>query len=221
MRTLLVIAGIAAALAIVDRVLVWCELRGWIYYRLTPRPKHGAIGNTLLAVEELYRPSRRHVIERRQAEHVGRDADDEAGSSPPHAREATMPRDPVPVSEAFTAFVVDQLEELGAVEPRRMFGGVGLYAGDLFFGLIAHDVLYLKLDEKAHAEYEAAGMQPFRPTAGGAPMKYYSVVPSVLDHRAELARWARRALAAAARQQDAGRAPRRRAVRRRRQRRSR
>ena len=30
---------------------------------------------------------------------------------------------------------------------KRMFGGVGLYAGDLFFALIAGDVLYLKADD--------------------------------------------------------------------------
>jgi hypothetical protein len=31
-----------------------------------------------------------------------------------------------------------------------MFGGVGLYAGDLFFALIAGDVLYLKADKATH-----------------------------------------------------------------------
>ncbi len=31
---------------------------------------------------------------------------------------------------------------------KRMFGGVGLYAGALFFALLAGDVLYLKTDAR-------------------------------------------------------------------------
>ena len=38
-----------------------------------------------------------------------------------------------------------------------MFGGVGLYHADLFFGIIARDVLYLKVDDVNRPDYEAAG----------------------------------------------------------------
>ena len=51
------------------------------------------------------------------------------------------------VSEPFKSFVLDQLEELGDVAPRSMFGGIGLYCRGVFFGLIASDVLYLKVDD--------------------------------------------------------------------------
>jgi DNA transformation protein and related proteins len=47
------------------------------------------------------------------------------------------------------AFVVEQLDPLGPIASTRMFGGVGLYAGDLFLALIAGDALYLKADESA------------------------------------------------------------------------
>ena len=50
-------------------------------------------------------------------------------------------------SSSFEVFVVDQLSELGTVTSRKMFGGVGLYCDDRFFGLIAHDQLYLKVDD--------------------------------------------------------------------------
>ncbi len=44
-----------------------------------------------------------------------------------------------------------------------MFGGVGLYAGDLFFALIAGDVLYLKADEATRDAREKAAARPFQP----------------------------------------------------------
>jgi TfoX/Sxy family transcriptional regulator of competence genes len=41
-----------------------------------------------------------------------------------------------------------------------MFGGVGLYAGDLFSALIAGDVLYLKADEATRDAREKANALP-------------------------------------------------------------
>ena len=77
MSCLVTLGCVAAFLFVVDRVLIWCELRGWISYRLSPRPVHTAIGNTLLAIEEMYRPSRRHVIEMRLEDAVRREEDDD------------------------------------------------------------------------------------------------------------------------------------------------
>src|SRR6202011_6189680 len=41
----------------------------------------------------------------------------------------------MPVTDSFVAFVLEQLDSLGPITAKRMFGGVGLYAGDLFFAL--------------------------------------------------------------------------------------
>jgi DNA transformation protein len=104
------------------------------------------------------------------------------------------------VSDGFRAFVEGQLEELGGVTTRSMFGGVGLYRGDLFFGIIARDVLYLKADGETRGEFEAIGARPFKPYAHrSGTMKYYSVPVSILESPAELKIWARKAVAAAAR----------------------
>ena len=65
------------------------------------------------------------------------------------------------VSASFVEFVLEQLEPVGAITPKRMFGGVGIYAGDLFFALLADDVLYLKADDSNRADFEAAGAGPF------------------------------------------------------------
>ena len=58
------IAGLAAAGWAIDRALIACELRGWILYRLTPRPRHEmrrAAGSMLIGVDGLFRPAARHV----------------------------------------------------------------------------------------------------------------------------------------------------------------
>jgi len=44
-------------------------------------------------------------------------------------------RNSLAVTDAFKAFVLDQLEDVGDVMPRSMFGGVGLYRRDGFVHL--------------------------------------------------------------------------------------
>ena len=103
----------------------------------------------------------------------------------------------------FRQFVLDQLETLD-VTPRPMFGGTGLYAGDLFFAIIFGDALYLKVDDDNRGMFEAAGMPPFRPFPGRpATLGYYAVPLTVLEHGPDLQRWARTAIAAAAKAADA------------------
>jgi DNA transformation protein and related proteins len=102
------------------------------------------------------------------------------------------------VSEGFKTFVLDQLEELGDVTPRAMFGGVGLYHRSTFFGILARDTLFLKVDAASRADYVRAGMKPFRPFANRpGSLRYYAVPLDVLESAPELAAWARRAIAVA------------------------
>jgi DNA transformation protein len=104
------------------------------------------------------------------------------------------------VSDGFRSFVLGQLEAVGGLVPRSMFGGVGLYADGLFFGIIAGDVLYLKADDFTRPEFERAGAEPFRPYADRAgTMKYYAVPVGVLESEAELLQWAQKAIEAAER----------------------
>jgi DNA transformation protein len=110
------------------------------------------------------------------------------------------------VTSEYLAYVVDQLGEFGTVSARRMFGGAGLYRDDLFFGLIADDILYLKVDESNRPDYEAAGMGPFRPFHSGKNymMGFYEVPADVLEEAEELARWASKACAVAQRKRASG-----------------
>jgi DNA transformation protein and related proteins len=114
-------------------------------------------------------------------------------------------------SSGFEAFVIDQLSELGSVTSRKMFGGVGLYCDDLFFGLIARDQLYLKVDDQTRGFFEKAGCIPFQPYPDrpGA-MHYYSVPVEVLESAPALVDWAGRAVGVAARANQAKSSKRRR-----------
>ena len=95
------------------------------------------------------------------------------------------------VSPGFRAFVLDQLSEVAGLRDRAMFGGIGLYAGDVFFGIIAADTLYFKVDESTRAAYESAGSRPFKPYADRAMiMPYYAVPAAILDHPATAVPWA-------------------------------
>jgi DNA transformation protein and related proteins len=103
-------------------------------------------------------------------------------------------------SRAFETFVLDQLSGAGDIVARKMFGGVGLYCDGIFFGLIARDELYLKVDDSTRAAFVAEGARPFKPYADRpVTMQYYSVPVSVLESAPELVRWIERAVAVAGR----------------------
>ena len=97
-------------------------------------------------------------------------------------------------SEGFRQFVLDQLDALD-VRARSMFGGTGLYSGEYFFGIIAHDRLYLKVDKTTRARFVKAKMKPFRPYPDRAgTMQYYEVPLDVLESTLDLELWAREAV---------------------------
>jgi DNA transformation protein len=81
-----------------------------------------------------------------------------------------------------------------------MFGGVGIYAGDVFFALIADDTLYLKVDDSTRPDFEERGMSPFRPYGEeGETMGYYELPGDALEDPEALRPWAEKAIAAARR----------------------
>ena len=106
------------------------------------------------------------------------------------------------VSHGFREFVLGQLAEVRELQAKPMFGGVGLYSGDVFFGILAGDVLYFKVDETTRGDFEQAGSQPFKPYAARpVTMQYYSVPTAVVEDAVDLAQWARRAIAVAVKKQ--------------------
>jgi len=100
----------------------------------------------------------------------------------------------------FTDFVVELLEGFGPVRVKRMFGGAGVYAGEVMFGLIDDDALYLKTDEALRAELADAGSQPWvysRAPGKWEETSYWRLPETALDDPDEAVAWARKALAVA------------------------
>ena len=104
------------------------------------------------------------------------------------------------VSSSFLAYVVEQLAGIGRVRTKRMFGGVGLYCDAMFFGLLANDALYLKVDDSNRDDFTARGMKPFQPFRDKPEysMSYYQVPAETIEDAEDLVRWARKAVRVAA-----------------------
>jgi len=94
----------------------------------------------------------------------------------------------------FSQFVLDQLNDLGRVDCRHMFGGFGVYRGDTFFGIISDGRLYFKTNEATREDYLAEGMEPFRPSDKMTLKSYYEVPADVLEDPEALTAWATRAI---------------------------
>ena len=102
------------------------------------------------------------------------------------------------VSAEFRAFVEDQIGRVAPVRSRPMFGGIGLYSGDRFFGIVDDDVLYFKVDDQTRPRYAQRRMRPFNPM--GTPMNGYWQVPAdVLEDADELRAWVDEAIEVAGR----------------------
>ncbi len=111
---------------------------------------------------------------------------------------ARAPLSSMRVSASFRDFVLDQLAGVPGLRARAMFGGVGLYADDLFFGIVAADVLYFRVDGTNRREYDTAGSSSFKPYADRAmTMPYYNVPVAVLEDASTLHDWAARAVTVA------------------------
>ena len=110
------------------------------------------------------------------------------------------------VSPEHRAFVEDQLGRVVRLRSRAMFGGVGLYADDVFFALIDDDIVYFKVDDATRPRYEARGMTPFQPP-GEVSFSYYRVPGEVLEDVDELRGWVEEAVEAARRSKRRAKKP--------------
>ena len=55
---------VLAGLYLVDRLALWAEGQGWIYYRKR-HASSSTVGNAFLEVMKIFDPGKRHVIEER------------------------------------------------------------------------------------------------------------------------------------------------------------
>ena len=99
-------------------------------------------------------------------------------------------------------FIHDLFQPFGAVSVRRMFGGAGLFADGVMFGLVSGGQIYLKVDATTVTCFEREQCEPFEySTKNGkrALTSYWRLPDRLYDDADELAQWARQALAAARR----------------------
>ncbi|MFA6266928.1 MAG: TfoX/Sxy family protein [Pseudolabrys sp.] len=93
-------------------------------------------------------------------------------------------------------FVHDLFRDFGTVQIKRMFGGAGIFADGVMFGLIADDVIYLKTDDNTRPAFEREKSKPFQfAKKSGQVMvtSYWRVPDRLYDDGNELADWARAA----------------------------
>ncbi len=111
--------------------------------------------------------------------------------------------------DALAEHLEDLLRPLGKIRLRRMFGGHGIYADELFFGVIVDEQLYFKVDAESRPQFEAAGLEEWIYVKDGRPvrMSYFRPPEDIYDDEESLFHWGRLALDAARR----ARKPRRRA----------
>jgi DNA transformation protein len=114
------------------------------------------------------------------------------------------------LDNGFVAHCMELLAVLGPIRPKRMFGGHGLYADDVFVAIITRDQLYLKTDDQTRPRFEGAGCEPFRyerrakdGSVTTASLGYYQPPEEALESAALMAPWARLAMEAALRSANA------------------
>ena len=97
----------------------------------------------------------------------------------------------------YRAFLLELFEAFGPVSVRPMFGGAGIFAGEVMFGLVSDERVYLKTDETTRIDFDREGAQPFTfvktKTGERIETAYLALPDRLYDERDEAAEWARRA----------------------------
>ena len=105
-------------------------------------------------------------------------------------------------SAGFAEYLKEQLEPLGRISLRRMFGKTGVFCDGAMLGMVADDTFYVRVDAQNRATFaEAASSPPLNYAKGGAliDLAFWRVPERLIDEPDELLDWARAALAAARR----------------------
>lgn len=109
-------------------------------------------------------------------------------------------------------FIRELFAPFRPVTMQRLFGGAGLYADGLIFGLVFDGAIYLKVDATSIPDFEREGSKPFtyvraksKGRIGRASLSYWRLPERLYDDPEEVAVWAARALAIAERKKLAPR----------------
>lgn len=99
--------------------------------------------------------------------------------------------------------IEEMFQAVGPVTIRRMFGGKGIYAGDLIVALEVDGEILLKADDVSIPEFEVSGSRQWtyagRKTGAPLKMPYWTIPEDAFDDPDLMACWVRLALEAAMR----------------------
>lgn len=107
----------------------------------------------------------------------------------------------MPVSPEYKEFLEELFEPIGPIKTKSMFGVDGVFVrlpdGDMMFGLVANETLYLKVDETSRPDFEEEGKRPFVYESKNGKQdveSYYELPEALYDEPDAFAAWARKAL---------------------------
>jgi DNA transformation protein len=107
----------------------------------------------------------------------------------------------MPNSPSFVEHALELFSLVGPARARRMFGGHGLYLGDVMFGLLDDDELFLKTDAQTVARFEEAHCEAWVYASPRGPQRtsYYRPPDEAHEDPEAMLPWARLAVDAALR----------------------
>jgi DNA transformation protein len=100
------------------------------------------------------------------------------------------------ITPEYREYLAELFAGAGSVTVRRLFNFNGLYSGEVMFGIVVDERVYLKTDEQSRRAFATEGAQPWRYTSrdGEETVTSYWAIPERLyDEPEELADWAKRA----------------------------
>lgn len=101
--------------------------------------------------------------------------------------------------EADTTFILEQLQDLGPLETKRMFGGIGFFKEGTMFAMIGSGKFRMRADDVNKQHYESRGGTRFMADEKSKGLPYYEVPVDVLEDRDQLVEWAKESYEAALR----------------------
>lgn len=112
------------------------------------------------------------------------------------------------VSAGYLEAVKETFAFVPELQVKRMFGGAGVFSGELMFALTFEEDLYLRADDLNRETFEGLGLEPFvYSTRDGEQMslRYYRAPDEIWDDPEAARRWAQASIDAAARKKSAKR----------------
>ena len=98
-------------------------------------------------------------------------------------------------SNEYLKFIRDQLAHWRPIMTKPMFGCTGLYAEGLMFGIIANEIIFLKVDQTNIDNYIKADSEPLKVFKNNTIVpSFYNVPITILEDHNQLMLWAEEAL---------------------------